>query len=484
MTYLCMSQNQYVKQSGSAHVSQVNCSLNSKLSDIKKRFFKENVTDIQACEQRAILSGRVLKDESLLGDNLLHTKTNNRSKKTTSICTINLTKTINKRRDIDIILELPNSRTIRFSFPCGEALYYAKVILLKQFGVPNDIPYNFKHSNGTMLTDCDTLLDHGIISSTTTSVTLTIQASQPPPSLLSSLAELVLDADDLAEMNRDCGLSLSNRDTSHQTSHFHSHAQSESDTSKKKSGTKSLFKGMKKGFLSGPTAKSSVTVKHPAAAAAKAAATKDIWDYDQIPTEAELMAKSQGKGDSGNMNLKKLCENGQPSSRRPVRYAHQKHQHEQREHKHQQKVAMEEMKSTQSPSIKQSHLHSDVEASHDNLLPHPTVPLKPTPAAAKPLLEPTFNIRYKQSTGEIVKQYRPEACTHLVMKIHFPHSAMKDLDLDVTLNKIKAASKFHQLTASLPVEVQHRKSKAKFDSKREILTITLPILILNESPTV
>jgi hypothetical protein len=56
---------------------------------------------------------------------------------------------------------------------------------------------------------------------------------------------------------------------------------------------------------------------------------------------------------------------------------------------------------------------------------------------------------------------------------------MKDVDLDVTFNKIKAISKFHRLVTPLPVAVQHRNARAKFDSKREILTVTLPITNTN-----
>ncbi|KAJ1404049.1 twister-like protein, partial [Ochromonadaceae sp. CCMP2298] len=55
-------------------------------------------------------------------------------------------------------------------------------------------------------------------------------------------------------------------------------------------------------------------------------------------------------------------------------------------------------------------------------------------------------------------------CTHLV------------LDLDVTKNRIKASSKTHHLFTYLPVEVDPDNGNAKFDAKKSVLTLTLPII--------
>jgi hypothetical protein len=67
-------------------------------------------------------------------------------------------------------------------------------------------------------------------------------------------------------------------------------------------------------------------------------------------------------------------------------------------------------------------------------------------------------------------------CTHLVVKIHFPKSSMKELDLDVTKNRIKASSKTHHLFTYLPVEVDPDNGNAKFDAKKSVLTLSLPII--------
>lgn len=67
-------------------------------------------------------------------------------------------------------------------------------------------------------------------------------------------------------------------------------------------------------------------------------------------------------------------------------------------------------------------------------------------------------------------------CSHLVIKIHFPKATMKQLDLDVTQNRIKAESRTHKLFTYFPVPVDKDKGSAKFDTKKEVLTVTLPII--------
>jgi HSP20 family molecular chaperone IbpA len=63
-----------------------------------------------------------------------------------------------------------------------------------------------------------------------------------------------------------------------------------------------------------------------------------------------------------------------------------------------------------------------------------------------------------------------------VVKVHFPGSKMKDLDLDVTKNRIKAESSTLRLFTYLPRSVDHENGSAKFDAKRELLIVTLPIM--------
>ena len=95
---------------------------------------------------------------------------------------------------------------------------------------------------------------------------------------------------------------------------------------------------------------------------------------------------------------------------------------------------------------------------------------------------PKFEFRYKQSVGTEdtylgMSDKSPGSfdCTHLVVKVHFPNCKMRDLDLDVTRNRIKVESRSLRLFTYLPVNVFHDKGSAKFDSKKEVLTVTLPI---------
>ncbi|RYH29894.1 hypothetical protein EON65_06950 [archaeon] len=96
---------------------------------------------------------------------------------------------------------------------------------------------------------------------------------------------------------------------------------------------------------------------------------------------------------------------------------------------------------------------------------------------------PRFEISYKQSIGTedtflglSDKTPLTTDCTHIVIKIHFPGSSMRELDLDVSSNRIMAASRTHRLFTYLPADVDDANGKAAFDSKKEVLTVTLPII--------
>eukprot|EP01031_Cornospumella_fuschlensis_P030639 gene30639-37019_t len=96
---------------------------------------------------------------------------------------------------------------------------------------------------------------------------------------------------------------------------------------------------------------------------------------------------------------------------------------------------------------------------------------------------PRYEISYKQSVGTedtflglSDKTPLTTDCTHIVVKIHFPGSSMRELDLDVSSNRIMAASRTHRLFTYLPADVDDANGKAAFDSKKEVLTVTLPII--------
>ena len=96
---------------------------------------------------------------------------------------------------------------------------------------------------------------------------------------------------------------------------------------------------------------------------------------------------------------------------------------------------------------------------------------------------PRYEVSYKQAVGTedtflglAGKSPSSADCTHITIKIHFPGSTMKDLDLDVTKNRIKAESKTHRLFTYLPVSVDKDKGNARFDKAKEVLTVELPIV--------
>lgn len=96
---------------------------------------------------------------------------------------------------------------------------------------------------------------------------------------------------------------------------------------------------------------------------------------------------------------------------------------------------------------------------------------------------PKYDFFYKQSVGTedtflglSSKTPGSSDCSHLVIKIHFPNATLKSLDIDVTNNRIRAESKTHRLFTYLPVNVNSDLGDAKFDSKKEVLTVTLPII--------
>eukprot|EP01035_Chromulina_nebulosa_P016911 gene16911-22400_t len=96
---------------------------------------------------------------------------------------------------------------------------------------------------------------------------------------------------------------------------------------------------------------------------------------------------------------------------------------------------------------------------------------------------PRYEFSYKQIIGAEdvflgMSDISPSSsdCTHLVIKIHFPNSSMKELDVDLTKRRIKAESRTHRLFTYLPVTVDDSSGEAKYDSTKEVLTIVVPII--------
>lgn len=96
---------------------------------------------------------------------------------------------------------------------------------------------------------------------------------------------------------------------------------------------------------------------------------------------------------------------------------------------------------------------------------------------------PRYEFSYKQEVGTQDSMFGMNGktpgsmdCSHLVVKVYFPGCTMRDLDLDVTRDRIKAASPHLKLFTYLPHPVRHDEGKASFDRKTEVLSVTLPII--------
>ena len=96
---------------------------------------------------------------------------------------------------------------------------------------------------------------------------------------------------------------------------------------------------------------------------------------------------------------------------------------------------------------------------------------------------PEYNIMYKQHVGSEdvylgMGTTTPSTISagYLVIHIDFPGQKMKDLDLKVEKQKIIAQSPVHRLCTYLPHEVKDEEGEAKWDSKKERLSVTLPIV--------
>ena len=96
---------------------------------------------------------------------------------------------------------------------------------------------------------------------------------------------------------------------------------------------------------------------------------------------------------------------------------------------------------------------------------------------------PEYDILYKQSvnSGDVYlgisgKTPGSHDCEVMVVKIKFPGEQFKDLDLDVQRQHLVAMSSQYKLNLFLPYPVDHKEGKARFEAKKEMLIIDLPII--------
>lgn len=99
-------------------------------------------------------------------------------------------------------------------------------------------------------------------------------------------------------------------------------------------------------------------------------------------------------------------------------------------------------------------------------------------------LRPKFDVLFKQRIGteEVflgVSGTTPLSshCSSLLVKVELPGAAMKDVELDVTDDgRFMVSTGVYLLNTFLPMKVVSKQGSAKFDSKSNVLSVTLPIL--------
>merc|ERR1711865_333339 len=67
-------------------------------------------------------------------------------------------------------------------------------------------------------------------------------------------------------------------------------------------------------------------------------------------------------------------------------------------------------------------------------------------------------------------------CREIVVKITLPDEEFKNLDLDVTKTRLTVQSRKHILPLPLPYPVDHKNGNAKWDAKKSMLSVTLPLM--------
>ena len=97
--------------------------------------------------------------------------------------------------------------------------------------------------------------------------------------------------------------------------------------------------------------------------------------------------------------------------------------------------------------------------------------------------QPDYDILYKQAvnSGDVFlgmsgKTPGSQDCEIMVVKVKFPGEKFKDLDLDVEKQQLLASSPNYKLNLYLPMPVDHKEGKARFDAKKDMLIVELPII--------
>ena len=102
-------------------------------------------------------------------------------------------------------------------------------------------------------------------------------------------------------------------------------------------------------------------------------------------------------------------------------------------------------------------------------------------------VKPDYDILYAQSLsaedvfmGLSAKDGSTQSCEALTVKISMPGEAFRNVSLDVTPTRLLVRSVKYKLFLHLPHTVDDRAGRAKWDERKETLSVTLPIVKKDE----
>lgn len=98
--------------------------------------------------------------------------------------------------------------------------------------------------------------------------------------------------------------------------------------------------------------------------------------------------------------------------------------------------------------------------------------------------KPRYEFIYKQAIettdaflGMSGKDPSSTSCETMVVRLELPGTgSVKELDLDVQPNSLKLRSNRYRLSTYLPHKVDHERGEARWDSRAEVLSVSLPIV--------
>ena len=99
-------------------------------------------------------------------------------------------------------------------------------------------------------------------------------------------------------------------------------------------------------------------------------------------------------------------------------------------------------------------------------------------------LRPEYDVLFKQEVGssDVFLGLDPEVdvgsscCNEILIKVKLPGETMRDLDLDVTKNRVSLSSKKHVLVLPTPYLVDAEGGSAKFETDTCLLRLVLKVV--------